>query len=84
MFAALDVTFSFSSSWTSWDAALALMRSGAVRVEPLVTRFPLERWDDAFRAVADRDVVKALLVPDGVGNGAVWDNPADATSEDRS
>jgi L-iditol 2-dehydrogenase len=65
MFAALDVTFSFSSSWTSWDAALGLMRTGAVQIEPLVTQFPLERWADAFRAVEDRSVVKALLVPGG-------------------
>jgi len=63
LFRAIDLRFSFSSSYTSWDAALSLMRSGAVDVEPLTTVFPLERWEDAFRAVEDRDVVKALLTP---------------------
>ena len=63
LFGAIDLRFSFSSSYTSWDAALSLMRSGAVNVEPLTTVFSLERWEDAFRAVEGREVVKALLVP---------------------
>lgn len=63
LFRAIDLSFSFSSSYTSWDAALSLMRSGAVDVEKLATVFPLERWEDAFKAVEDRDVVKALLTP---------------------
>lgn len=63
MFRALDVKFSFSSSHTSWDGALSLMRSGAVNVEPLTTVFPLDEWKEAFRSVEDRDVVKALLTP---------------------
>lgn len=63
LFGAIDLHFSFSSSYTSWDAALSLMRSGAVDVEPLTTVFSLERWEDAFRAVEEREVVKALLTP---------------------
>jgi L-iditol 2-dehydrogenase len=60
---ALDVTFSLSSSWSSWDAALALMARGALDPAPLATVFPLERWQDAFTAVADRTAVKALIDP---------------------
>lgn len=63
LFRAIDLSFSFSSSYTSWDAALSLMRSGAVNVEPLTTVFDLEKWEDAFRAVEEREVVKALLKP---------------------
>ncbi len=63
LFAAIDLQFSFSSSYTSWDAALSLMRSGAVETEPLTTVFPLENWDEAFEAVERREVVKALLTP---------------------
>ena len=63
LFRAVELQFSFSSSYTSWDGALSLMRSGAVTVEPLTTAFPLERWADAFRAVEDREVVKAVLTP---------------------
>jgi len=69
LFRALDLQFSFSSSYTSWDAALSLMRSGAVQAEPLTTVFPLERWEDAFGAVEDRSVVKAILTPEPQRNG---------------
>jgi L-iditol 2-dehydrogenase len=60
---ALDMTFSLSSSWSSWDAALALMARGALDPAPLATVVPLERWQDAFAALADRTAVKALLDP---------------------
>jgi L-iditol 2-dehydrogenase len=63
MHRALDLTFSLSSSPTAWDGALALMRSGAIDVEPLVTSFPLAAWEDAFAALARREVVKAVLTP---------------------
>lgn len=63
LFGAIDLRFSFSSSYTSWDAALSFMRSGAVDVEALTTFFPLEGWEDAFRAVEGREVVKAVLKP---------------------
>jgi hypothetical protein len=58
---ALDVSFSLSSSFPSWDRALALL----ARV------FPLDDWWAAFDAIADRSVVKALLDPrPGHENGA--------------
>jgi threonine dehydrogenase-like Zn-dependent dehydrogenase len=60
---ALDVAFSLSSSWSSWDAALALLARGALDAAPLATVYPLTRWQDAFTAVGDRTVVKALLDP---------------------
>jgi len=68
MFAALDVTFSFSSSWTSWDAALALMRSGAVRIEPLdqVSRAQLLEW-----ALIEPDVSKMRSTRRG-GKPITW------------
>jgi L-iditol 2-dehydrogenase len=63
VFRAIDLAFSFSSSYTSWDGALSLLASRAVDVEPLVTTFALDAWEDAFRAVEAREVVKAVLVP---------------------
>ena len=63
LFRAIDLSCSFSSSYTSWDAALSLLQTRAVDVEPLVTQFALERWEDAFRALERRDVVKAVLTP---------------------
>lgn len=60
---AIDINFSFSSSYTSWNGALSLLRSGAVDVEPLTTTFPLERWEEAFQQLESRDVVKAVITP---------------------
>jgi L-iditol 2-dehydrogenase len=68
LFRAIELHFSFSSSYTSWDGALSLMRSGAVNVEPLTTVFPLQEWEGAFRAVENRDVVKAILTPQSLHN----------------
>jgi threonine dehydrogenase-like Zn-dependent dehydrogenase len=68
---ALDVSFSLSSSYTSWDGALALLASATVDPDPLATVFPLVRWEDAFAAMQARGVVKALLDPrPGHENGA--------------
>jgi threonine dehydrogenase-like Zn-dependent dehydrogenase len=63
LFRAIDLSFSFSSSSTSWDAALSLLSTGGVDVEPLITAYPLERWQDAFGALERREVVKAVLTP---------------------
>jgi L-iditol 2-dehydrogenase len=60
---ALDVSFSLSSSWSSWDGALALLARGAVDPAPLATVFPLAGWEEAFAAIQTRSVVKALLDP---------------------
>jgi L-iditol 2-dehydrogenase len=68
---ALDVAFSLSSSWSSWDEALALLAVGAVDPPPLATVFPLHRWEDAFAALADRTAVKAVIDPSPRGDHAV-------------
>jgi L-iditol 2-dehydrogenase len=60
---AADVSFSLSSSWSSWDAALALLARGAVDPRPLATVFALADWDKAFAATRAREVVKALIDP---------------------
>jgi threonine dehydrogenase-like Zn-dependent dehydrogenase len=60
---ALDVGFSLSSSWSSWDGALALMARGVVDPTPLATVYPLSDWQAAFAAIQGRTVVKALLDP---------------------
>jgi L-iditol 2-dehydrogenase len=76
----LDVVFSLSSSWSSWDAALALMARGALDPAPLATVFPLHGWRDAFAALADRTAVKALIDPSPSGDHA---RPSDHGTEPR-
>jgi L-iditol 2-dehydrogenase len=65
VFKAIDISFSFSSAYSAWDGALALLASGGVRTETLTTVFPLEEWDLALRAVEESTVMKALLSPVG-------------------
>jgi L-iditol 2-dehydrogenase len=60
---ALDVRFSMSSEYSTWDRALALLASGAVDPRPLATGYPLEAWEQAFGDLAERRVVKAALMP---------------------
>ena len=55
----------FSSKHNDWQAALALMSSGALMPETLIThRYPLDEAEAALRAMADRDTfsVKVMLV----------------------
>ena len=61
---AITVQFSLSSEYASWDHALSLLRAARAEVGQLLTFFPLSEWQDAFRAVRQRTVIKALLVPD--------------------
>jgi L-iditol 2-dehydrogenase len=60
---ALDIVFSYSSEYSSWDAALALMSTGALDPAPLTEVFSLDDWRTAFAGVEDRQVVKALIDP---------------------
>lgn len=64
IFKASQVTFCFSSSWTSWETALSLLARGAIRAEPLIThRAPLADWEDIFQAMINGQVIKAILHP---------------------
>ncbi len=60
---AVQVTFSMSSSGTAWDPAVAILAGTGASLEGMTTVFPLRDWEVAFRAVADRTVIKALLDP---------------------
>lgn len=60
---ALDIRFSMSSEYSAWDRALALLETGAVDPRPLVRGYPLAEWERAFTDLADRSVVKAVLLP---------------------
>lgn len=64
----LTVTSGFASTPDSWRRALALMRSGAVELAPLVTEVvPLEEWERAFAASREGRGVKFVIDPSGGG-----------------
>lgn len=59
----LTIKGSFAQAFT-FDRALAVLRSGRVRTEGVVThRFGLDSYGDALAAAADRNCLKAVMVP---------------------
>jgi L-iditol 2-dehydrogenase len=54
----------FASTPTSWRRAIALIESRLLALAPLVTRMaPIEDWDDAFKAAADGEGIKTVIIP---------------------
>ncbi len=61
MYKNCQVTFTMSSSYSSWDRALALM-DGKVKVKPLITdTFRIEEWEKAFTKASERKGGKVLF-----------------------
>lgn len=61
-----EVTYvpSNSSSVSAWKITMELLEKG-VSLEPFVTlQLPLEQWKEAFDAVLEKKVYKAVLLPD--------------------
>jgi L-iditol 2-dehydrogenase len=60
----LTLYFNMSTAYESWDATIALIASGKVQIDPLVTHtLPLTQWEEAFAAVEKMEALKALLIP---------------------
>ncbi len=55
-----------SHIWTSWETAITLVKSGKVKLKPLISHiFPLASWEEAFRTAADnRASLKVLIRPE--------------------
>lgn len=61
MYKNCQITFTMSSSYSSWDRALSLM-DGKIDVKPLITDiFDMEGWEEAFRRVSGRKRGKVLF-----------------------
>lgn len=64
VFKEVDIRFSKSSTYLSWDRAIGMVSSRRVDVRPLIThRFPLDRWQEALDVSASGEAIKALLIP---------------------
>lgn len=60
----LDIRFNFSSSYTSWDKALGLLRDHGEVLSGLIThRFELEDWEKTFDALEAEEGIKAVYLP---------------------
>lgn len=63
-FRELTVTSGNASTPRSWRRALALLESGAVRLEPLVSEVvPLAEWERAFETARAGSAVKVVIDP---------------------
>ena len=55
-----------SHVWASWETAITLVKSGKIKLKPLISHvFPLSRWEEAFHTAADsRTSLKVLIKPE--------------------
>ena len=60
----IKFTGSLGSRWLNWRMALDMMKTGKVRLEPLVThKFPLADWRVAFDVFEQKQGCKVFLLP---------------------
>jgi len=60
----ISVTFNWAQGYTAWERALAMIASGKINVDPLITAtIPFEDWEEGFRALRRGESIKTLLVP---------------------
>ena len=62
----MSVLGEVSHIWTSWETAITLVKSGKVKLKPLISHvFPLSRWEEAFHTAADsRASLRVLIQPE--------------------
>ena len=64
VFKAVDVHFSFSSKYSSWERGLSLLATQRIHLTPLISRvLPLGEWRTAFDLARRGDAIKVLLEP---------------------
>ncbi len=62
----INIVTSYSASPTDLREALQLLSDGSVRVASMNGHtFPLERFDDALAAIESREILKAIMTPNG-------------------
>lgn len=58
---------SFSHSWKTWEAVIAMIQSNAVKMEPMITRrVRLDQWLETFEAIEAKHIVKAVFTMEDV------------------
>lgn len=60
----VSIITSYSSSWTSWEAAIAFLANGTVDVSPMISgTYPLSDFETAFEALENLEAAKNLFLP---------------------
>ncbi|WHH57017.1 zinc-binding dehydrogenase [Petroclostridium sp. X23] len=61
----ITMTNSFTSTRTSWERALRMLKYGQINMKPLISaRLPIEEWKKGFDMVINKTGYKILLLPD--------------------
>ncbi len=64
LYKAATLVFNMSTSYTSWDKAIHLMAARKIEAVSLIThKGGLERWEEFFRALEEKDGLKGLFLP---------------------
>lgn len=64
MFHALNVTFSYSSKYTSWEKVLSLFAREAIKPAQFITHvLPLAEWEHGFDLSRSGEAIKVILEP---------------------
>jgi alcohol dehydrogenase/L-iditol 2-dehydrogenase len=54
---------SFSHNWPTWEAVLAMMEKGSIKMEPMIShKITLDKWLETFKLIEDCKVIKAVVV----------------------
>ncbi|MBI3945040.1 MAG: alcohol dehydrogenase catalytic domain-containing protein [Armatimonadetes bacterium] len=60
----IDLFFSMSTSYTSWDRTINLIATGRIPAGQVVShRLPLSQWEKAFEELEAQRALKVLLIP---------------------
>jgi threonine dehydrogenase-like Zn-dependent dehydrogenase len=50
----------------TWERCLALMASGAINIDPIIThRIPFSRGDEGYKLALNKTAAKVIFVPEG-------------------
>ncbi len=53
----------FSHNWTTWEAVIAMIRQGSLKMEPMIShRIGLDQWKETFTAIEEGEGVKAVML----------------------
>jgi L-iditol 2-dehydrogenase len=62
----ITLQFNMSTMYQSWDRTIALIASGAVQAEKVVThKAPLSDWERVFNDIENLKALKGILTPEG-------------------
>jgi len=64
-FKVVDVSFCLSTEYESWDRTIALIHSGAVPAEKVITHHePLQNWERVFDDIENLKALKGIMLPE--------------------